>query len=162
MGWALPKTRKFADPRLAIAKHIGWQRSNTGETEFHTPEPDNFNYAMHSTRPLLCPVIADTVAYKSEELGGWWSVYCVPDRQLLDFYAWAEQQDVDLYWSNPRASRKRSTRPLLWTRKAQPELTDQERLYTMGYYDNLQTKFNIDISHKLGQPRENMPGIDAA
>jgi hypothetical protein len=157
MAWSAAKHKSFEDPRVAISKHIGWMKPHSPDTEFHTPEPDNFNYALFGSMPLECIAIEDSVIYKDAKLGGWWSVYYVPTDKVTEFLLWAERQTVDIYWHHTRSPKKRPKRTLLWTKKAQPEMTFNERLYTSGYYKQLQTTFNIDMESTLGEPRPNMP-----
>jgi len=156
--WVVPRGTTITDPRIAIAKHIGWTRSLTGMTDFSLPEPDNYNYAVFNALPWECPVIEDQIFYKDKKLNGWWSVYYVPDEQLQEFLAWADPLPFQRCWATPgRPARLRHRRTLLWTRTCAVEQTIEERLYTMGYYDKLQSTYNIDITATLGTPRLNMP-----
>lgn len=156
--WVIPKTTKIVDPRIAIAKHIGWSRPLTGMTDYSLPEPDNYNYAVFNPLPWECPIIEDQVFYYDRRLQGWWTVYYVTEEVEDEFIAWAHPLQFGLCWATPRRPTKlRHRRTLLWSRTCAVEQTSEERLFTMGYYDKLQTTYNIDISQALGTPRLNMP-----
>lgn len=160
--WVMPRNTTITDPRLPIAKHINWNRALTNITDFCLPEPDNYNYAVFNPLPWECPILVDQIFYKDKKLNGWWSVYYVPEEQREEFLEWAEPLPFQMCWHAQRSSKLRHRRTLLWAKPASTEQTIHERLYTMGYYDNLQTTFNIDISATLGEPRLNMPGGEYA
>jgi hypothetical protein len=156
--WTLGKAANIPDPRLVIARHIGWSRPLSTETTYTTPEPDNYNYAGSHQRPIDCEFIKDQVFYFDNRSQRWWSVYYVQDEQVTDFLTWAEQQNFEFCWrSYHRTNKLRNRRRILHFRLNSPEQTDNERLFNMGYYDQLQTEFNLDISERLGPPRKNMP-----
>ena len=156
--WVVPRATKIVDPRIAIAKHIGWTRPLTGLTDYSLPEPDNYNYAVFNALPWECPIIEDQVFYYDKRLKGWWTVYYVPSDIEDEFIAWAHPLPFELCWATPRGpSKLRPRRTLLHTRSCAVEQTAEERLFTMGYYENLQTTYNIDITDTLGTPRLNMP-----
>jgi hypothetical protein len=155
--WLVPRTRTYADPRLAISRHIGWIKPTTSETEYSTPEPDHFNYAVFNALPWECPILKDQIFYKDKKLAGWWSVYYVPELQKQEFLAWADPLPFDICWAAMKQTKMRRRRPMLHYKSNSVEQTTHERLYTMGYYDELENKFDIDIGNTLGQPRPNMP-----
>jgi hypothetical protein len=155
--WVVPRTKTYDDPRLAIAKHIGWNKPLGNETDYTTPEPDHYNYAVFNARPWECPFLEDQVFYKDKKLNGWWSVYYVPESQRDEFLTWADPRPFDICWTPMRVTRMRTRRPLLYAKTHSVEQTIHERLYTMGYYDELQNEFSINIGDTLGQPRANMP-----
>lgn len=155
--WVVPRTSKIQDPRIAIAKQLNWTRPLTGETDYSIPEPDNYNYAALDKKPHDCPHIQSQVFYWDKKLKSWWSVYYVPKEKNDDFLTWAEDIAFEVCWTPFRTSNLRHRRTLLKSRSSAVEQTIYERLYTMGYYDKLQTTYNIDISAILGQPRLNMP-----
>jgi hypothetical protein len=155
--WVVPRTINIVDPRLALAKHIGWNRPVGNETEYSLPEPDDFNYAVYDDKPHDCMLIENQVFYKDKKSLGWWTLYYVPEELLQDFFTWANPIDFKICWIPQRPSKMRRRRPLLHTRMCAPEQTPYERLYTMGYYDELQNEFDIDITETLGKPRDNMP-----
>lgn len=155
--WVVPRNTTLNDPRIAIAKQIGWSRSLTNFTDFSSPEPDNYNYAVLNPLPWECPFINDQVFYRDRQSNHWWTVYYVPEEQEQEFLAWADPLPFEQRWTPLKSAKIRNQRPLLWTRNCAVEQTIEERLYTMGYYDKLQSTYNIDISNVLGSPRLNMP-----
>lgn len=161
--WVMSRTNSIIDPRIAIAKHIGWNKPLTAMTDYSLPEPDNYNYAVLNALPWECPVIKDQIFYYDKRQKGWWSVYYVPEELEDEFIAWAHPLPFQQCWAAPRRPAKlRNPRTLLHCRPASVEQTSEERLYTMGYYDDLQSTYDIDISAKLGTPRLNMPGGEFA
>ena len=65
-----PKTEgpvKITDPRIAVSSHIGWRRVMKGLTEFSTPEPDNYNHAVFTEKPIACPLafVENQIWYKA-------------------------------------------------------------------------------------------------
>jgi len=155
--WVVPRTSKIPDPRIAIAKQLAWTKPLTSETEYSLPEPDHYNYAGLSSRIWDCPAVECQVFYWDKKLSAWWSVYYVPEEAEPAFLDWAADIPFDFCWTPFRVSKMRHRRTLLKARSSAVEQTIYERLYTMGYYDNLQKTYNIDISEVLGEPRLNMP-----
>lgn len=135
------KHRDIPDPRIAISQHIAWAKPYSTDTEYSVPEPDNFNYAILADSPRECSFLKNQVLYKCSKLKSWWSVYLVPESQLEDFILWLKDQKYKFFWSNARSPKLRQRRPHLWTKKSQPELTDDERLFQMGYYAKLRDKY---------------------
>jgi len=160
--WVVPRASKISDPRIAIAKQLAWTKPITNETDYSLPEPDHYNYAGLSNKIWDCPVIQAQVFYWDKKLSAWWSVYYVPEELNDVFLDWGEHIPFDFCWTPFRSSRMRHRRTLLKTRSCAVEQTIHERLYTMGYYDKLQTTYSIDISDVLGEPRMNMPGGEYA
>jgi hypothetical protein len=155
--WLVPRNKTYADPRLAIAKHIGWNKPMTNETEYTTPEPDNYNYAVFNALPWECSFIENQIFYRDKKSNGWWSVYYVPESQREEFLTWAGPLPFEICWTAMRFTKLRRRRPMLYARAGAVEQTTHERLYTMGYYEELQKEFNVDVSAKLGKPRDDMP-----
>lgn len=155
--WVVPRIATLIDPRIAISRHIGWTRPLSNITDYSLPEPDNYNFAVLNPRPCECPLIKDQVFYLDKKSKNWWTVYYVPEDQREEFLTWARPLTFEVCWTPQRCSSIRHPRTLLWTRGTTAEQTTNERLYTMGYYDLLQSSLNIDISNILGQPRDNMP-----
>jgi hypothetical protein len=158
--WKIPRTRTFPDPRIAIAHHIGWERPLGNDTDFHVPEPDNFNYAVKADKPMECPHVDFHVFYKNPD-GTWWTTYLVTAQNKDDFLDWADPIDFKLCWFNKRSPKLRTKKPMLWARKAAQELTLNERLYTMGYYEKFSSKYVDDsgeiLSSRMGIARTTMP-----
>lgn len=156
--WSRGNLPNQLDPRIAIAEHIGWVRPQTYETDFHIPEPDNFNYALLATKLLVNPDIKDQVFYKTAR--GWWNVYLVSTDEEPNFLAWTDSVDVISQWRNPRSPRQRQKRGLLNVGKERTELSINERLYTLGYYEKLSAKILTEddeiITKRLGKLRDNL------
>lgn len=157
--WTVPKTRTFPDPRVAIASHIGWTKPVGLDTDFHVPEPDNFNYGIKADRPYDCPHVPYQVFYKDYD-GLWWSVYLITDDIKNDFLIWADPIKSDLRWTYGRTPKSRRRRPILQAKKSAAEMTLNERLYTMGYFDklsNVSQTANDVLVDRLGPLREDLP-----
>jgi hypothetical protein len=130
----------FKDPRVPIARHIEWVKSYSNENLFSLPEPDNYNRATLSLRGLECKFIKDQVFYRDITTDNWWTVYYVPDSQTADFDQWIRQQPFLLSWQIAKASKIRPIIKLLHARK-NSDVTDNERLFQMGYYAKLGSKY---------------------
>ena len=152
--------RDLIDPRIIIARHIGWHRGTAQDTEHSVPEPDNYNRCIFANKPLDCEFIEDQVFYLDKIRNNWFSVYYVPEEQIEEFNAWVEIIEPNAFWQHLNAPKVRPQRSLLWCRenKSQGTLTDNERLHTMGYYEELKVKyFNDDteyVDSLLGQSRD--------
>jgi len=150
--------KTVTDPRLDISKHISWTKSAMPYTDFSYPEPDNFNHAVLNYKSIECPLPISQVFYKEKKGNLWWSVYCVEEKHHNDFIDWLYTQKVVVYWYNSKNPIKRHRRQLLWHKKSQNELTDNERLLTMGYYADLKSKYfcedNKMFDSRIGIPRE--------
>lgn len=139
-----------SDPRFPVAQHIGWTRSTNGvDTEFHTPEPDNLNRVIMYDHPIECKFIEDNVFYRDLARNKWWSFYYVPLDQLDQFDQWIMEQPHDLLWTHNKPASLKRRRGLLHNTRSQSELTLDERLFTMGYYANLNSKYFSDDDKKL-------------
>jgi len=159
--WAMPKNttvggRYLADPRLLLARHISWLRPHSTETEFSVPEPDNYNYAVLNPQLEECPFIRNHVFIRDQKTGYWWTIYHVLENQEQEFLAWAEPKNFISCFTPHRYSKLRQRRPFLWTRANNSDsvISAKERLYTMGYYDDLQAEFNINLTADIGEPRQ--------
>jgi len=155
--WVMPRNTTPFDPRIAIARHIGWSKSLSTVTDYSLPEPDHFNYAVFNKQPIECPSIHCQVFYQDQRQQGWWSVYFVPAELEDNFIAWAHPIDFEICWAPMRPTKMRERRTLLSTKRQDSDMTLPELLYTNGYYSELQTTFNIDISQQLGTPRSKIP-----
>lgn len=157
--WIVPRAVIIEDPRIPIARQIAWLKPTSNETEFSLPEPDHYNYAGLAGKPIDCPVIASQVFYQAKKSKQWWSVYYVTEKENESFLAWSEDIKFDLCWTPHKTSKMRQRRSMLWTRNniSEDTQTDNERLYTMGYYENLKSKyFNDDTTYVdslLGEAR---------
>lgn len=138
------------DPRVAIARHIGWINThNYGyPVPWRVPEPVNYNYAVRSGRPIECKFIQDQVFYRTETDSRWWTVYYVPEDSLAAFDSWVKQQPIDYLWFHTRPPAIRTNQRLLYNKKA-AEINVNERLFQMGYYAKLGSKYFVDDDHAL-------------
>ena len=93
--WSLGRAENIPDPRVVIARHIGWSKPLGVDTTYCLPEPDNYNYAGLQNKPMNCPFIEDQVFYMDTRTKKWWSVYYVPEKQINDFLIWAENIPFD-------------------------------------------------------------------
>lgn len=149
----------FADPRLAIARHTGWKKSHGVETEYPTPEPDNYNRAIFAHFPVDCKIVEDQVFYYDKIKQGWITVMYVPEELETQVDSWIRQCRPMAVWCHLKAPRVKPQRGMLWTRGniSDRNMTDNERLYTMGYFETLKVKyFNEDTNYVdslLGQAR---------
>lgn len=156
--------KNLIDPRIAIASQIKWQKYTTADTDFVTPEPDNFNWATFSSKPLECPDVQNQVIYRDSFRGAWVSVFYVRPEEQPAFDSWLKNQTIWAYWQHTSPPPIRPQRLLLRTRRRDnyKELTTNERLYTMGYYERLKTvlKYDCDITKivesRLGEARASL------
>ena len=152
--------RDLIDPRIAIARHINWYRGKSVDTANPVPEPDNYNRSIFADKPYDCKFIKDQVFYFDKARTAWFSVYYVPESQVEEFDAWVEQIKFHAYWLHTHTPKPRPQRSLLWGRGNVSErfLTENERLHTLGYYENLKVKYFSDdieyIDSLLGESRD--------
>lgn len=100
---AQPK-KPFNDPRLAIAKHIGWIRPLASVTDQGTPEPDNYNRAVFTDQPVECKFIQDQVIYYDSVRRGWFNVALVEPEQLAEYSAWTDRLNWRAKWQHDAAT----------------------------------------------------------
>lgn len=136
------------DPRIEIARHMDWQPNynTTSLVTWSIPEPVNYNRAVLASKPIECKFIANCVFYKTAT-NQWWSVYYVLEAQQQEFEAWVKLQDIDVYWLNSRTTRLREQQRLMYSR-ANSDITDNERLFQMGYYETFGSKYFADANSK--------------
>lgn len=96
--------KPFIDPRLPISRQIGWQRTAGDVTHYSVPEPDNYNRAIFSSKPVECPAIKDQVIYYDETRRGWFNVACVNEQELEAYNKWLETIDFTAYWQHDDAA----------------------------------------------------------
>lgn len=133
--------RKGRDIRAAVAAYMGWVKSYRTISDSTGLEPDNYNKGVLALKPVDCPFVRDAVYYKDLKTNKWWSIYYVPPEQEQEFLAWVDKQLIEEYWFHTSPGPIRSRRPLMWVRNNRSGLTDNERLYTMGYYEELSRKY---------------------
>lgn len=142
--------KDFQDPRVLIARHTGWKKTTCEDTEYPIPEPDNFNRAMATVKLTECPLIEDQVIYYDNQKKCWINVMYVPDELRVEIDRWISAQLTIAVWRHLKSPRLKQQRNLLWTRHniSDTNQTDNERLYTMGYYEDLKVKyFNDDAAY---------------
>jgi len=95
--------QNFADPRIAIARQIDWQKHFTVYTEYSTPEPDNYNRAIWSLLPLDCHIAEDQVVYKDIVNNGWITVMLINAELIEEYEKWKTIHRPRAFWqhSNP-------------------------------------------------------------
>lgn len=142
--------KDFIDPRIAIVKLTGWKKTTSEFTEYTLPEPDNYNRAIVTDKPCECPLIEDQVIYFDQNRRSWITLMYVPDCQINDIDLWIKTQNKIAVWCHLKPPQLKQNRTLLWTREnvSDRAMTDNERLYTLGYYENFKVKyFNDDIEY---------------
>lgn len=137
----IPMIRSQTDPRIVIAKHIGWEKKTNKFTEWHTPEPDNYNRAVLAPTIIECGFIRDHVFHYDSAYKLWWTIYYVPPDARPHFDNWLLEQAWHIRWYFDHAVQVRERRKLLTPDNIRSDVTDNERLFTMGYYANLHSKY---------------------
>jgi hypothetical protein len=95
--------RMLHDPRVAIADHIGWQKPYLDFTEWRGLEPDNYNCAVLSDKPIDIPFLDEAVVYKYNRQ--WCTIFRldhVEEEQAVIEYLM--DKDYQAIWRNPRAT----------------------------------------------------------
>ena len=141
-------SQDLPDPRIQLARQIGWKKAHGVETEYHTPEPDNYNRAVLAHIPIDCSIIEDQVFYKYKD--SWISLMYVPPEQCNQIDSWIRQCRPMAVWCHLKPPRIKPQRGMLWVRDniSDKNMTDNERLYTMGYFEDLKIKyFNDDADY---------------
>lgn len=136
------------DPRLELAWQMGWTPNTNKQTPtaWRIPEPIHYNYAVRGPRAIDCPFIRNQIFYKKDGL--WWSLYFVQPEQAGIFEPWIQSQDIDIYWFNSKMPRISEHQRLLWNTPC-AELNDHERLFQMGYYADLRSKYFTDANDTI-------------
>jgi hypothetical protein len=142
-------SREEKDPRLAIARHMGWAKDYGPVTPWPCPEPDNYNRGLFASKPLFCSFIKDQIWYKTRH--GWWSISYVLDNDFLAYDSWAKMQNIEIFWQHAKAPPLKPVRKMLYARKNAVELTTNEMLNHMGYYEKLSVKYFADKQEVLQQ-----------
>jgi len=150
------------DPRLALARQIGWKKSLYAETEYTIPEPDNYNRAVFASTPIDCTIVEDQVIFKDKVGQGWITLLYVPDEQITAVDTWIEQCRPRAHWRHFKAPKIKPQRGMLWVRGniRDDNQTDNERLYTMGYFEEFKVKYFSDdteyVDSLLGEVRASL------
>jgi len=157
--------RELNDPRLALAKWLGWKKTNYADTEYCTPEPDNYNRAILASTAIDCTIIEDQVIFYDKQAQAWITLMYVPDEQINAVDSWIEQCKPQAWWIHLRAPKIKPQRGMLWVRGNINEhnQTDNERLYTMGYFDEFKVKYFSDdpeyVDSLLGEARASLKNL---
>lgn len=155
------------DPRVNISQHMAWILPS-GVSNYRGAEPDNYNFAVFDQQPRELKFIKEQCWYKVNQthrrirITGWMSVYvadCTEAATLFNREILKIQPQA--VWRFPRAKPMRIKRTLIdreniFRPKSDTNFTTEERLWQMGYYENLQNKyFNGDerFIKVVGTPR---------
>ena len=151
--------KNLVDPRVPIAKHLNWTPSVT--TAWSQPEPDNFNASLFSSVPLEYPKAKHQVFYKDNIRNGWFSVYYIKPTLSLDWDEWYRTQPYWAKWYSTKHAAFRNKLTLLKedkTHRQTRDLSYNERLYQMKYYEKLKYKCDdgniVDV--RVGQPKQGL------
>jgi len=82
--------KPFIDPRLPIARQIGWVRPAGDVTTFSVPEPDNFNRAVFTAKPVECKFVREQVIYYDHVRRGWFNVAYLEPEQHSEYALWLD------------------------------------------------------------------------
>lgn len=138
------------DPRTALARHIGWHAlTNTASySDFTYPEPINYNYAVRAQRLIHCDFVRNSVFYRDLTENKWWSLYVVEKSAIRQFFDWVKLQPIDIFWFNRTPPQPRRVKRILYNTKP-ADINGNERLFQMGYYSKLQSKYFSEDDKKL-------------
>ena len=155
------------DPRIHITRQMSWLRVGE-ETNWTGVEPDNYNYAIFDSKPHDLKFIKDQCWYRTNEkfrkkkILGWMSVYVITDREeIFLFNREVLRLQPHAVWRYDKAYPVRPKNTILRREKqrgkhSENNLTTEERLYQMGYYEKLETKYfddEVKLKVNLGTPR---------
>ena len=104
--------REYTDPRIPIARQIAWQKV-TGETTHTIPEPDNYNRAVVTDKPVECLGIEDQVIYLDRNKNHWVTVLYVPEEQFAEYDSWLKRLKPTAHWQHTKPPRIRKQRSIL-------------------------------------------------
>lgn len=155
------------DPRINITHHIGWSNPGVKPSLWQGAEPDNYNFAIFDHSPHDLKFIEEQVWYKvdqvflKQKIQGWMSVYYIPEQnQIHEFRQTMIKIQPWAIWSNLLTPKIRSKRTLLereniYKPRSSTNFNTEERLWQMGYYENLKLKYHDDekFLKVVGTPR---------
>ena len=156
---------QLLDPRLPIARHIGWEKYTGPDTAWTVPEPDNYNAAAVFKQARCCDLAQDQVIYKNIHLDLWFTVVLIPEAQIPDFNRWIILNQPLAWWKYRRAAPVRPRKTILQQRgqgDGRKELSLNERLYTMNYFEKLGIKYALTddiIASRVGLPRGDLTSL---
>jgi hypothetical protein len=104
--------RDYIDPRIAIAKQVGWQKFSGEETSYCIPEPDNYNRAVITEHPVECSFVEDQVIYKDVTKNFWFTVLLLPEEQQGEYDAWIDRIKPQAFWQHRNAPKVKKTRSI--------------------------------------------------
>tara|TARA_R110002126_G_scaffold66826_2_gene169693 strand:+ start:779 stop:1351 length:573 start_codon:yes stop_codon:yes gene_type:complete len=160
------KLDSLTDPRLPITKHIQWTLP-VGPSTYSGAEPDNYNLAIYDHKPHdfkfiehQCFYLVDKTVNR-KKFFGWMSLYVAEERlQTILFNREILKIQPQAIWRFDRAKLIRNKRTELQREKLHHKylinnLTTEERLYQMGYYEKFKNKYFDDerFLRVVGQPR---------
>jgi hypothetical protein len=102
--------RDYIDPRILIARQIGWQKLAGNETPFSVPEPDNYNRAVLTDKPVECRAVENQVIYKDANKQGWVTVLYVTEDELQAYNRWLATVNPRAHWQHTRPPRLKEHR----------------------------------------------------
>lgn len=153
---------RLPDPRVSIAVLTAWAPVKSDNRQRPGVEPDNYNFAVFDKQPHDLKFVEHSAFYLSQNHGltGWFSVYVVEERlQAVLFNREMLRIQPQAIWRYSRAKPVRPVKPILTENVNglnKHNMTPEERLWSMGYYENLQRKY-FDGDEKfikvLGEPR---------
>lgn len=165
-------TGQLPDPRISIARQMDWvapTKQQRKDSTWTGCEPDNYNFAIFDQQPHDLKFIEQQCWYKlsqrfrGNKISGWFSVYVITEKELVHQFNQAlikiQPQAV---WRYPKSQPMRPRRSLLIKENPRSDISDrtfttEERLYQLGYYENLERKYFAGNEEKLiariGQPR---------
>jgi len=95
--------RMLHDPRIAIANHIGWVKPYLDFTEWQGLEPDNYNCAVLSDKPMDIPFLDEAVVYKYNNQ--WCTIFRLYDAEEESAVVeYLMDKDYQAIWRNPRST----------------------------------------------------------
>lgn len=104
--------REYTDPRIPIARQIAWQKWQ-GDTSYTIPEPDNYNRAVITDKPVECVAIENQVIYKDVSKNHWVTVLLVEDDQQAEYDSWLARLQPTAHWQHTKPPKVRKQRSIL-------------------------------------------------
>lgn len=95
--------QNLQDPRIAIARQLGWQKYYNECTEYATPEPDNYNRAIWNLLPVDCKIADFQVIYKDHHNDAWFTVMYIPEEKIEEYQAWLSVFNPKAHWQHEDA-----------------------------------------------------------
>lgn len=156
----------IVDPRVQITRQMDWLKPDK-ETHWTGVEPDNYNYAIFDNQAHDIKFIENQCWYKIDtifirkKIQGWISVYIIDNKEdVFLFNREILRLQPRAVWRYDKAHSIRPKKTLLRRERqrgkgCESNLTTEERLYQMGYYEKLVTKYYDDeaLFKVMGSPR---------